>query len=204
MSGTVQTRTPPGRSTLAHSASTAPGSGTYSSTLALVLEHARADHRVQAAFRERQRPPARLEPHPADGAPHVGKRGLAEHRRRDVSAGHPVSARRQVPGEFPAAAAQVEQFAAGQRQLADGAVQLEQAPGQPAACHVLGWPPGCLGVEQCAHPVRVAGICVAGVCVAGRGAACRARISGWWRVFTHWLFTHWRAAPRGCRRPRRL
>src|ERR1700722_294656 len=35
MSGTVQTRTPPGRSTLAHSASTAPGSGTYSSTLAL-------------------------------------------------------------------------------------------------------------------------------------------------------------------------
>src|ERR1700722_17400961 len=35
MSGTVQTRTPPGRSTRAHSASTAPGSGTYSRTLAL-------------------------------------------------------------------------------------------------------------------------------------------------------------------------
>ena len=84
MLGTVHSRTPPGRSTRAHSASTAAGSGTYSSTLA-----ATTASRLPAANGSARQPGSSL--HPADGVPGVGRGGLAQHRRRDVAAGHPVA-----------------------------------------------------------------------------------------------------------------
>ena len=60
MLGTVHSRTPPGRSTRAHSRSTAAGSGTYSSTLAATT----ASRLPAANGSVRQRG---LEPDPADG-----------------------------------------------------------------------------------------------------------------------------------------
>ena len=51
-----------------------PGAlGEHRARIGHVLKHARRDHRVQAARRERQRPPAGLEPDPADGVLPVGR-----------------------------------------------------------------------------------------------------------------------------------
>ena len=186
MLGTVHSRTPPGRSTRAHSASTAAGSGTYSSTLA-----ATTASRLPAANGSARQPA--VEPHPADGLLPVGRGGLTQHLRRDVAAGHPVAARR--PGAGPAPRCRSRGRAARRRALPappTAAGELVKPPGQAAAGRVLARPAAALPSNSAPHPVGPVGPAPGQTQWHGRSGRPPRGPPPRWLAWPAW----WRACPR--------
>ena len=194
-SGTVQSRIPPGRE---H-----PGAlAQHGRRLRHVLKHARRDHRVEAAGRERKRAPPGVKPDPAHGLRPVSHLGLAEHLRRDVAAGHPVAGAPPGAARAPRCRSRGRAVRRRRRPGPDGAGELCQPSGQRSVRRVLGWPAGRLCVEQRPYPVRV---------VRPRPGRVAGRRSGypWLRPVPpprlgSWP-AWWRASPRSavprCRRP---
>ena len=150
-SGTVHSRTPPGRSTLAHSRE--HGAAGRARTQA----RSPRPPRPRLPCRERQRAPAGLEPDPADapapGPPSAASRSIV---RRDVTAGHPVAdAPPGAVASSPLPQPRSSSSPPGRSGSPTAPVSRASRPASgPLGC-VLGWPAGRLRVEQRSHPVRV-------------------------------------------------
>ena len=141
----MHSMTPPGRSTRAHSRSTAAGEPTYSRTLAATTASKLAD----ANGSVRQPGCSR---HPLDRAGGIGRRRLVQHVRRDVAAGHLQPGGGQMPGQFPAAAAEVQHASpAGTWHPAASASCASRPVSRPCGAYLAG-PAARLDVEQPAAP----------------------------------------------------
>ena len=137
----MHSRTPPGRSTRAHSRSTAV-------RRADVLQDACREDRVEAGCRERQRPPVGVELDPPGGGRGIGGRGLAQHVGRDVATGHPQPRASQMPGQFAGAAAEIKHPPSRGHVVPNRIGQLRQPTDEPAIRRVLGGPTARLGVKE--------------------------------------------------------